>query len=207
MQFAEIGMLDLDAPVTTYLPDFGKQITLRQLMAHRSGLVREPPVGNYFDPTEPTIEQVVTSLKDTPQVLEPGSKTKYSNAGLMTVGRVVEVLARKPFHEHMQTEVLERLGMLDSSFQREERLGPRIPLALMWSYDGREFPAPTFDVLEPAGNLYSRCATRRSCCRRSFATARRFCSRRRLLRCWSRSSRTMPDSGSALPFRSSRDAG
>src|SRR5262249_37552335 len=51
MQLVEQGKLDLDAPVTKYLPDFkphdpfGKPITLRQMMAHRSGLVREPPVG------------------------------------------------------------------------------------------------------------------------------------------------------------------
>ena len=51
----------LDADVTRYLPDFkpenpsGKAITLRQLMTHRAGLVRESPVGNYFDPTTPTL--------------------------------------------------------------------------------------------------------------------------------------------------------
>src|SRR5918993_4421648 len=58
MRLVEQGEIDLDAPVTKYLPDFkpvnpfGEQpITLRHLMAHRSGLIREPPVGNYFDPT------------------------------------------------------------------------------------------------------------------------------------------------------------
>src|SRR5262245_15977561 len=55
MRLAEQGALNIDAPVTDYLPDFrpqnpfGTPITLRQLMAHRSGLVREPPVGHYFD--------------------------------------------------------------------------------------------------------------------------------------------------------------
>ena len=55
MQLVEQRKLDLDAPVTRYLPEFsprnpfGKPITLRQLMSHRSGLVREPPVGNYFE--------------------------------------------------------------------------------------------------------------------------------------------------------------
>src|SRR5262245_42823425 len=55
MRLVEAGKLDLDAPVTTYLPDFTpknpfkKPITLRLLMSHRAGLVREPPVGNYFD--------------------------------------------------------------------------------------------------------------------------------------------------------------
>src|SRR5262249_55747207 len=49
MQLVEQGLYDLDAPVSQYLPDFtpknpfGKEITLRQLMSHRSGLVREPP--------------------------------------------------------------------------------------------------------------------------------------------------------------------
>src|SRR5262245_16707528 len=56
MQLVDEGKLDLDAPVARYLPEFrpdnrsGVPITLRHLMAHRSGLIREPPVGNYFDP-------------------------------------------------------------------------------------------------------------------------------------------------------------
>src|ERR1700737_3587185 len=49
MQLVERGKVDLDAPVSRYLPNFhpanpfGGQITLREMMAHRSGLVREPP--------------------------------------------------------------------------------------------------------------------------------------------------------------------
>jgi CubicO group peptidase (beta-lactamase class C family) len=52
MQLVERGQLDLEAPVQKYLPDFhphnpfGTSITLRQLMSHRSGLLREPPIGN-----------------------------------------------------------------------------------------------------------------------------------------------------------------
>src|SRR5262249_23595043 len=52
MQLVEQGKLDLDAPVAKYLPDFkpadpfDKPVTLRRLMSHRSGLCREPPVGN-----------------------------------------------------------------------------------------------------------------------------------------------------------------
>ena len=71
MQLVERGEVDLDAPVNKYLPDFkpgnpfGKPITLRQLMSHRAGLVREPPVGHYFDPTVPTLAQTVQSLNGT----------------------------------------------------------------------------------------------------------------------------------------------
>ncbi len=71
MQLVEQGKLDLDAPVTQYLPEFkptnpfSKQITLRQLMTHRSGLVREPPVGNYFDDRNSSLPEMVASLNTT----------------------------------------------------------------------------------------------------------------------------------------------
>src|SRR5437016_1375058 len=77
MQLVEKGVLDLDVPVTRYLPEFkpvnpfDKPITLRQLMAHRSGLVREPPVGHYFDPTNPTLAETVRSLNQTTLVHAP----------------------------------------------------------------------------------------------------------------------------------------
>jgi CubicO group peptidase (beta-lactamase class C family) len=77
MQLVERGALNLDAPITEYLPDFhprnpfGTPITLRQLMSHQSGLLREPPVGNYFETTEPSLEQTVRSLNNTELVYAP----------------------------------------------------------------------------------------------------------------------------------------
>src|SRR5262245_51509756 len=71
MLLVQQGLLDLDAPVTRYLPEFRpkdpfkKAITLRQLLSHRSGLVRECPVGNYFDMTSPSLADMVKSLNQT----------------------------------------------------------------------------------------------------------------------------------------------
>ena len=67
MQLVEQGRLDLDVPVTRYLSGFRPlgtttAITLRQLMSHRAGLVREPPVGHYFDNTAPSLAATVASL-------------------------------------------------------------------------------------------------------------------------------------------------
>src|SRR5215469_16633010 len=96
MQLVERGVFDLDAPITNYLPSFkpnnpfDKPITLRQMMAHRSGLVREPGVGNYFDPTGPSLAKMVESLNKTRLVYKPETKTKYSNAAIATVGFVLE---------------------------------------------------------------------------------------------------------------------
>src|SRR5262245_51863372 len=92
MQLVERGQFDLDAPVTRLLPDFrpithfDKEITLRQLMTHRAGLVRESPVGHYMDPTEPTLARTVESLNRTELVYAPETRVKYSNAGIAVVG-------------------------------------------------------------------------------------------------------------------------
>jgi CubicO group peptidase (beta-lactamase class C family) len=59
MRLVEQGVLDLDAPVRRYLPDFAPKnpfqtpITLRMLATHSAGLVREPPLGSYFATTTP----------------------------------------------------------------------------------------------------------------------------------------------------------
>src|SRR5690606_14327966 len=114
---------DIDAPVTKYLPDFHpknsfeKEITLRQLMSHRSGLVREPPVGNYFDPDEPTLAETIVSLNDTRLIYQPETRTKYSNAGIAVAGYVLEKTQGEPFAEYLKKSVLDPLAMEQSSFE------------------------------------------------------------------------------------------
>ena len=77
MQLVERGKIDIDAPLATYLPDFKQSITLRQIMAHRAGLLREPPIGHYFDPSEPGMEATAKSMAPTSVVYTPGTHTKY----------------------------------------------------------------------------------------------------------------------------------
>jgi CubicO group peptidase (beta-lactamase class C family)/D-alanyl-D-alanine dipeptidase len=162
MGLVERGKLDLDAPVTRYLPDFapknpfGAPITLRQLMAHRSGLVRESPVGHYFDPTSPTLADTVRSLNSTTLVYAPTKRQKYSNAAIATVGRAVEVVAGEPFAAYMNRTVLAPLGMTSTGFEPTPELTKALATGQMWTYDGRTFDAPTFALgTAPAGNLYS----------------------------------------------------
>lgn len=167
MRLVEEGVIDLDTPVASVLPGFGPenpfggQITLGQLASHRAGLVREPPVGHYFDVEEPSLEETVASLNNTTLVAQPGTVTKYSNAGLAVLGRVVEVLEGRPFDEVLETEVLAPLGLAPAdqggpAMTLTPELEGRLARGTMWTYDGREFPAPTFDLgMAPAGNLYA----------------------------------------------------
>ena len=162
MRLVERGLLDLDAPVQTYLPDFkpanpfGVPITLRQLMSHLSGLVREPPRGNYFDTRPATLQETVASLNSTTLVAAPGSIYKYSNAGIAVVGRVLEVVTRKPFEQILTESVLRPLDMHDTSLQATPTVREHLAYAQLAPFDAERFAAPVFDLgMAPAGNLYS----------------------------------------------------
>lgn len=162
MQLVEQGKLDLDAAVSSYLPDFhphniyGQRITLRELMAHRSGLVREPPLGSYFDSTPPSLAAIVHSLDATTLVYPPGAHTKYSNAALATLGEVLERTQGVPFTRHIADAVLRPLGLTRSGFELTPERSRGLASGYMWTVDGREFPAPTFQVgTAPALGMYS----------------------------------------------------
>jgi CubicO group peptidase (beta-lactamase class C family)/D-alanyl-D-alanine dipeptidase len=162
MWLVEQGKLNLDAPVTDCLPGFrpqnpfDKPISLRHLMTHRSGLVREPPVGHYFDPTAPSLAATVERLNGTTLVLAPGAKAKYSNAAIAVVGYVLERTQKQPFAEYLRTNVMEPLGMKRSAFAPTPELTKDLAQALMWTYHGREFPAPKFELgIAPAGSMYT----------------------------------------------------
>ena len=126
-------------------------------MSHRAGLVREPPVGHYFDPAPPALIDVVKSLAGTTLVFEPGTRTKYSNAGIAVVGAVVERVERRAISEGDRACAAEVRWAC-----RGRRSSPTLTLTrqmahgLMWTYDGQAVATPTFLLgTGPAGNLVS----------------------------------------------------
>ena len=165
MQLVEEGKLDLDAPVAKYIPDFKpvykegqKPITLRMLMAHRSGLIRESPIGNYFDPTEPTLEEDDRE-PERHRTRLPSRRTDEVFQRRDRPGRATRF--RRPQNE--QYEKL-RAAPRARSARHDSRVRSRRPPevkkhladAVMWTYHGREFPAPTFELgTPPAGCMYS----------------------------------------------------
>jgi len=170
MQLAEQGRLDIDKPVQTWLPSFsiidpfpGKApVTLRQLMAHRSGLVREAPIGGYLDPNEPTPEATVASLASCVRVHPPGVITKYSNSGVTVVGQTTAAVAGISFADYQHANVLGPLGMNSSGWVLDKNLKRRFAIGYLPVADGKggfnEIPTPRFELgTVPAGNLYTTC--------------------------------------------------
>ncbi len=166
LQLVEQEKLDLDAAIQTYLPEFhpvnpfdnsaDDSLTLRSMMSHRSGLVRESPIGNYFDPDEPSLAATVESLNDTSLVYRPNTKTKYSNAAIAVVGAVLESQLDVSHPERVRSAILDPLAMDDSSFVVTPAMEPKMATGWLRTYDDRRFVAPTFLLgTGPAGNLYA----------------------------------------------------
>ena len=160
MQLAEAGKLDLDQPVTRYLPElklknpFNTQPTLRRLLSHRAGIVREPGKGHYFDPSSSTLREVTASLNGTSLVYAPGTTTKYSNAAFSLLGDVIERVGNESYEAYLYKHIWQPIGLQNTYLQAAKVPAGLLPKAAMWTLDGREFPAPVFDLgTASAGNL------------------------------------------------------
>lgn len=168
MQLVEQGKLDLDAPITDFDPEFSINvpfreavpITLRQLLCHRSGMIRESPVGNYFDETEPGIRATVRSVAHAVLVNPPNTKTNYSNVGPTIAGHLVALQSGMTFEDYQRKNLLDPMGMNDSSWVLTDKVRQNLAVAGMGMAqpDGsfEENDAPVFDLgTLPAGNLYT----------------------------------------------------
>ena len=170
MQLVEQGKLDLDSSIQTALPDFrivvpfadAGPLTARQMLCHRSGMIREAPVGGYLDPSQPTVAATVASVASCALVNPPNSKTRYSNVGPTIVGRAVEVITGEPYVAYQQRHVLGPLGMKSSAFLMSDSLRPRLAKGMMRVNRGGTYifeAAPEFELgTIPAGNLYTSAA-------------------------------------------------
>lgn len=92
----ERGLIDLDAPITTYLPEFSnhgkEEITVEMLLRHRAGLIPDNPIGDY----EQGVEEAWKRLAEIDLVSPPGERFRYSDVSFQILGRLVERVSGKP---------------------------------------------------------------------------------------------------------------
>ena len=127
VQLWEAGRLELEAPVTTYLPYFAlaggdyRQITIRQLLSHTGGVPDTDDYGWHApEYDDGALERYVRSLAGEKMVHAPGAAYAYSNIGYEVLGDVIAKVAGEPFEVYVQRQILEPLGMRDSTFLRRD---------------------------------------------------------------------------------------
>ena len=119
------GLLDLDEPITTYLPDFTvhsrfeaapeARITLRLLLSHRAGFTHEAPVGNNFELGAADFDAHARSISETWLRFPVGERSRYSNLGVDLAGYVLQTVSKMPFANCLQTLLFDPLRMLDTT--------------------------------------------------------------------------------------------
>jgi CubicO group peptidase (beta-lactamase class C family) len=134
MMLVDEGKVKLDDPVEKYLPEFRGQwllaenagdhqtlkrpshaITVREILSHTSGLPFSSSIENPTLDQRPLRERVV-SYALSPLQFEPGTKYSYSNAGINTAGRIIEVASGMPYEEFLKERLFKPLGMKDTTF-------------------------------------------------------------------------------------------
>jgi CubicO group peptidase (beta-lactamase class C family) len=142
MMIVDEGKVSLDDPVEKYLPEFkglmvaaeqdqnhvllrmpAHPISVRNVLSHTSGMKFSSPV------EKPTLDMLplqtaVRSYAMMPLQYEPDTRYQYSNAGINTAARILEVVSGMAYEEFMQKRLFDPLGMKDTTFwPSEEQLG------------------------------------------------------------------------------------
>lgn len=132
------GKLDLDAPVSKYLPEFAElqvfdgdkprpaksPITVKDLFLHTSGITYGNPAGSatekLFEAVEvidmpSDLELMATKLSQIPLEFDPGTKWKYG-ASIDVLGLLVQKISGQPLEEFLADRIFTPLGMTDTAF-------------------------------------------------------------------------------------------
>jgi CubicO group peptidase (beta-lactamase class C family) len=117
MQLQHEGQLDLDDPLERHLPDvMHGTLALRRMLAHASGLQREPPGEIWESMVFPGEEELLAGLVDAEQVLAGGQAWHYSNLAYALLGHVVSRVSGMPFREYVQRRLLEPVGLAQTTW-------------------------------------------------------------------------------------------
>ncbi len=138
------GKLSVEDLVEKYLPEFKGQllidsregdklvlkkperpITLRDLLTHTSGLPGGFPAGlsDLYFKRNYNLAEATAMQSQRPLDFPPGSKWAYCNAGIDTLGRIIEVVSGKPYETFLSERIFQPLGMKDTTpYPSEEQL-------------------------------------------------------------------------------------
>lgn len=128
MQLVERRQLRLDDRLGDLLGELGDSpiasVTVRELLSHAGGLVRDGVDGDFWQLTTPfpdTASLLRLAGDADVKVLSPSDRFKYSNIGFALLGQVLEAVTGVPYGEHVRRSVIEPLGLVHTTpeLQRE----------------------------------------------------------------------------------------
>jgi CubicO group peptidase (beta-lactamase class C family) len=148
MRLVDQHLVDLDAPVRVYVPEFAgaskDSVTVRHLLAHTAGLFPWKPVYYHGRSSNAALEYV-TSL---PLAFPVGGRRAYSDLGFMLLGRIVEDRTGRTLDEYLRTEFYDPMGLENTAFRPiSAGLGPFASTSHGNPYEKRMVSDPDFGYL------------------------------------------------------------
>ena len=175
MILADEGKLSPDDDVAKHLPEFTGQmlneprlkdipgdeavilkkpkrpVKLRDLLTHTSGVANYPPgVNDVYAKRNRTLAETALATALQPLQFEPGTQWSYSNPGIDTLGRVIEVVSGESYEEFLQKRVFDPLGMKDTTFYPNEAQLKRLATTYGKDKDGKLIATPNTLIVLPA---------------------------------------------------------
>ena len=128
MQLVEEGKLDLQVPISTYLPDYpketGSQITIHQILTHTSGLTRDysdkKTISKY--PDRQRLKDLVKEFSSLPLEFVPGDHFAYSNTGYIVLSYIIETVTNKSYETILKENILDPLAMNNTGTDKHRPL-------------------------------------------------------------------------------------
>ncbi len=128
LQLVEQGKIQLDDNIERYVPWFriknkhgsSKNITLRQLLSHTSGLLRDGATDHWISDDFPTIQELQESVKNDSIIFSPGEKFKYSNFGFALLGEAIQCVSGVSYDEYVRRSIIDVLNLKNTASDVQE---------------------------------------------------------------------------------------
>ncbi|OWK71489.1 serine hydrolase [Pedobacter sp. AJM] len=172
LQLMEQGKIDLNKKINSYFPSYkgegGSKVSIHQLLNHTSGMKNTDTatdahfmrygIGFYHNPY--TLEEIVDNFCSNPLINEPGKTFDYNNGEYMILGRILEIIYKKPYEKILEEQILIPLHMSNSGIINHYKLIPNLATAY---YEGKNIKLipniPLYiEDFSAAGAMYS-CTT------------------------------------------------
>ncbi|MAM71201.1 MAG: hypothetical protein CMP91_08685 [Gammaproteobacteria bacterium] len=121
LQLAEQGLVNLDADIGEYLPDFdtqGRRVSVRRLMDHTSGIQGITEIPEFFELSTQAGErtEVFRMLEEYPFEFEPGFAQIYNNSAYMLLGHIIERVSGQGYAEYLEENVYPLAGLENTTY-------------------------------------------------------------------------------------------
>ncbi|MGK0388068.1 MAG: CubicO group peptidase (beta-lactamase class C family), partial [Maribacter sp.] len=162
MQLVAENKLELNEPISTYLPDYPKEngdiITLHHLLTHTSGIPNYTSFSGYREMMRDFIspEGIVKIFADSTLKFTPGERFSYSNSGYALLGVIIEKTTGKSFEEVLKEKILQPLKMNNTGYDNHRTVLKN--RAAGYNKSGRNFTNAShidMSVGYTAGGIYS----------------------------------------------------